>query len=241
MDAEELAAVARAVDEGARAVHAVWGNSWADGDGQLVTVVVGDAHTLRAALHTRCEDRGCSKRHPVRVGAVTVPTWGSGGPTVLVDGGVWTSLSTTGRSVLVTHELVHLATGSVRSAAPRWLDEGLADWVAWDQGDLPVSIVAKEAIQEVQRNGVPGRLPTDGAFAAGARSSPVAYGQAYLAVRLIAETYGQGVLVGLVREVDSGGEVDSALRSLTGHGLADLTSDWQDDLAKRAATQATEP
>ncbi len=238
MEGETLTAVARAADVGARAVDAVWGGSWAVDEGQLVTVVVGDTHTVRLGLRESPDGHGPSPAPRVRVAAVTVPTWGSAGPTVLVDGGVWANLSATGRSVVITHELVHLATGSVRSQAPPWLEEGFADWVAWNQGDLPASKVAREAILEAQEDGLPNRLPGDSDFAPGATSSPVAYGQAYLAARLIAETYGETVLVDLVRRVDSGAEVDSALRQLTGRGLADLTLGWQRDLEGRVAIES---
>ncbi len=241
--ADLLAEVARTADRGRRSVDAVWGSNWA----RSVTVVVGTREDVEEVLG------------PTTGLPAAAVTWRPAGSApsaaaqVLIDEAVWRSLPASAQQVVLTHELVHVATGSVESQAPRWLEEGLADYIAWTGTTVPVQTAAREALEAIARTGPPQALPADSDFELGGLSAGAAYGEAYVAARLIAQTYGvdalleiyRGSSADLARPPESAGsptaiEVEAALekavRVATGAGLDDLVRAWQAELARLAST-----
>ena len=88
----------------------------------------------------------------------------------------WLALPATGRQVLLTHEITHLATGSAGDAnVPLWLVEGFADYVGLLRSGLRVDSVAAAVLDPV-RSGqpAPAALPADRAFDAGSAEEMIA-------------------------------------------------------------------
>ncbi|MEV5556406.1 hypothetical protein AB0L44_22370 [Nonomuraea wenchangensis] len=148
------------------------------------------------------------------------------GDRVLVVPEVFARLNPTGRDVVLTHELTHVAAGTDR--LPVWLYEGFADYVGYRDSGLPVRTAAAELADEVRAGRLPGELPGPAAFAADG-SDPArlarAYQESWLACRFLADRFGEETLVRLYREA----RVAGADRALAGLGLstATLTDRWR--------------
>ncbi|MFB9624636.1 hypothetical protein [Nonomuraea helvata] len=156
------------------------------------------------------------------------------GLAALADGGrvivvpeLFAELNSTGKDVVLAHELTHVAAGT--DHLPVWLYEGFADYVSYRDSGLPVRTAAAELAAEVRSGRLPGELPGSAAFAADGRD-PVrlarAYQEAWLACRFLADRFGEGTLVRLYRDAQAGG-VDRALAAL-GLSAATLTARWRD-------------
>ncbi len=111
---------------------------------------------------------------------------------VFVNPDVTAGLRGAGAQVVMSHELVHLATGAARSAMEPWLLEGFADYVALRDTGLPDRITLGRAIEAARRDGVPDALPTSADFDTRARDLQARYEEAWLACRVIAERLGGG-------------------------------------------------
>ncbi|WP_090930556.1 hypothetical protein [Nonomuraea jiangxiensis] len=136
-------------------------------------------------------------------------------------------LNSTGKDVVLTHELTHVVAGT--GGLPPWLYEGFADYVGYRDSGLPVKTAAAELAAEVRAGRLPRALPGPAAFAVDGRD-PVrlarAYQEAWLACRFLADRFGEETLVGFYREARATG-VDKALASL-GLSTAGLTARWRD-------------
>ncbi|MER7134555.1 hypothetical protein [Streptosporangium saharense] len=133
-------------------------------------------------------------------------------------------LSGTGRDVVITHELTHLATGATRGGrVPMWLSEGFADYVGYRDAGIPTRTVAAELAAEVRAGRLPTALPGPADFAPGSPRLAQAYEEAWLACRYVAERFGEKGLVRLY-----GSDVDSTL----GLSRAEFTAAWRDHLRR---------
>jgi hypothetical protein len=145
---------------------------------------------------------------------------------VIVVPGEFARLTTTGRDVVLTHELTHVAAGT--DHLPVWLYEGFADYAGYRDAGLPVRVAAAELAADVRAGRLPRSLPGPAAFAPNPQS-PVrlaeAYQEAWLACRFIADRFGEGNLVRLYRDARRRG-VDQALASL-GLTAGSLTARWR--------------
>ncbi|MEV0615956.1 hypothetical protein AB0I81_21760 [Nonomuraea sp. NPDC050404] len=145
---------------------------------------------------------------------------------VIVVPEYFAALNPTGRDVVLTHELTHVAAGTDR--LPVWLYEGFADYVGYRDSGLPVKTAAAELAAEVRAGRLPSALPGPEAFAADGRDPDRlarAYQAAWLACRFLADRFSEGTLVWLYREAQAAG-VDRALASL-GLSVATLTARWR--------------
>ncbi|MFF5204763.1 hypothetical protein [Streptosporangium sp. NPDC000396] len=143
---------------------------------------------------------------------------------VIVLPGGYAKLSETGRDVVITHELTHVATGATRGGrVPMWLSEGFADYVGYRDTGIAVRVAAAELAEEVRAGILPARLPGPADFAPGAPRLAQAYEEAWLACRYIAERFGEKALVRLY-----GSDVGGVL----GLSRAELTEAWRDYLRR---------
>ncbi|WP_431960016.1 hypothetical protein [Actinacidiphila sp. bgisy160] len=159
------------------------------------------------------------------VAAVTTGEAGGSGTApagrVIVNPEAFAGLSAFGRQVVLTHETTHVATrAATTSRTPLWLSEGFADWVAYRDSGRPAASLAPELRRDVIASGPPGHLPADAGFAPGAPGQAQAYEGAWLACRLIADTWGADRLVALYR---SGADPHGTL----GIGEDALTARWR--------------
>ncbi|GII26839.1 hypothetical protein Pmi06nite_02810 [Planotetraspora mira] len=152
---------------------------------------------------------------------------------VIVDPSGFGRLSRTGRQVVLTHELTHVATGAVLTGdMPAWLVEGFADYVGYLDAGLPVRAVAAELAEEVRAGTPPRELPGRAEFQSGSVRLAQAYEEAWLVCRYIAERFGEPKLVGLYRAALRSG-VTAALRDTLGMTLPGLTEAWRDYVVRQ--------
>jgi hypothetical protein len=131
-----------------------------------------------------------------------------------------------GAQVVISHELVHVATDATTAVLDPWLLEGFADYVALRDVDLPLSTTAARARAGVRRNGVPDRLPGVAEFDTAASDLEAAYELAWLACVEVADQVGER---GLVKVYDAAARGATTAEALASVGLTteDLLRDWQ--------------
>ncbi|WP_394494068.1 hypothetical protein [Nonomuraea sp. JJY05] len=206
-DASELGDIARRADRAGQRVSAVLGKSVRP----LIVVPSSAAEAARLAGVGRVD------------GLAAVADRGR----VIIVPEFFAKLNSTGKDVVLAHELTHVVAGTDR--LPPWLYEGFADYVGYRDSGLPVRTAAAELAAEVRAGRLPKELPGPAAFAADGRD-PVrlarAYQEAWLACRFLADRFGERTLVRLYRDARAGG-VDRALAEL-GLSAATLTARWRD-------------
>jgi hypothetical protein len=133
------------------------------------------------------------------IAAVTAPVGDpddTGGPVhVFVNPDVTDRLRRTGAQVVMSHELVHVATDAVRRPVEPWLAEGFADYVALRDVNLPDRVTLARAIEYVRREGVPRELPTAEDLDTRGDDLQAQYEMGWLACRIMSESKGERSLV----------------------------------------------
>lgn len=145
---------------------------------------------------------------------------------VFVNPDVTAGLRRTGAQVVMSHELVHVATDAARITTEPWLLEGFADYVALRDVSLPESTTLGRAIALVRRDGPPEALPAAADFDTGAAELQARYEQAWLACRIVAERLGEDALVAVYDAAAGGTPVGDAL-ARAGLPLPELTRTWR--------------
>jgi hypothetical protein len=100
--------------------------------------------------------------------------------------------------VVITHEMTHVATRTLRIGVPLLLVEGFADWAALMPVKLPFAVTRAALVQEVRSGRFDGTLPGDREFR-GSRAG-VAYDEGSAFCLWVARTYGAAKLRALYRE-----------------------------------------
>ena len=199
--------------------------------GDLVVEAPGGSAALRAAA-------GLSPAAARTLAAVTTTADGSSlpgsPPRVFVNGRVFDLLGATSQRIVLSHEATHVAVGAPLSALPVWLSEGFADHVALAGSRVPVAVLSTQVRALVRRQGVPPRLPGRAQFDPAAPGVGAAYESSWLAVRLLAATYGEAALLRFLRVAERRGRVEPAFRSVLGTSEAAFTRLWRRELAELA-------
>jgi len=148
---------------------------------------------------------------------------------VFVNPEVTDGLRRAGAQVVMSHELVHVATDAVRKPVEPWLLEGFADYVALRDTRLPDRVTLGRAIEAARRDGVPDELPTAVDFDTRAQDLQARYEEAWLACRIIAERVGERGLLEVYDAASSGVSIRAALlrHEVT---LGELTRAWSNRL-----------
>ena len=231
-DKARLEPFAQLADRAVPAVSAVWGDGW----GQRTVLLV-----------PRTQDQVGSLlgMDPAGFGSIAAVTSGELGAAeaqrterITVNPPVWAELSAFGRQVVTTHETTHVATRAITDSwTPRWLAEGAANWTGYLHSGLTPRQICPELAADVAAGRVPDQLPADSAFDGSAPDLPQSYEQAWFACRSIVRRHGAPALPAFYRAVaatgGAGGQrtaVDTALRRVTGTGLAAFTALWRADL-----------
>lgn len=141
------------------------------------------------------------------------------------------------RGTLV-HEYVHAVVDELcrfdARGVPRWLNEGLAEYVQWEfEGRRRPEGRTATALKQLA---VQNRLPPltsmrDDPLIASADPG-LLYAYATLAVRSYVERYGMASLVALVKEVGQGASFERAFEARTGTDLARFEEGVRDEIAK---------
>jgi hypothetical protein len=120
--------------------------------------------------------------------------------------------------IVLSHELFHYAARAETAVdAPRWLTEGVADYVARPHKDLP----------EVTTP--PTSLPSDADLAAPGPQRSEAYDRAWWFALFIADTRGAPTLRALYQQACGDGHTNlpTALHDVLGTDAAGILADWQ--------------
>jgi hypothetical protein len=137
------------------------------------------------------------------------------------------ALTSSALQSVLEHEMVHVATRSPDSAAPMWVEEGLAEWVSMRAHSGQRSGGTDELLLRVRSEGAPRALPADRRFEAGASNLELAYAEAWLACRFIADRYSESRLGQFYAELVRGSSVDEASRSTLQLSETELTAGWR--------------
>jgi len=135
---------------------------------------------------------------------------------------------------VLEHEMVHVATRSPDSPAPIWAEEGLAEWVSLRAHPGQRSEGTDEVLIRVRGDRPPSAFPADRQFQAGARNLHLAYAEAWLACRFIADRYSENQLARFYAQLDDGRTLDEASRSTLGLSGTELTTRWREYLDQLA-------
>lgn len=203
-----------------------------DWSGPLVLMAPRDTTGFRVAS-------GLSAGDAEAIAAVTTATDArSGTPMpvhVFLNPGVFDPLGPRGQQIVVSHEATHVALGAVGTGLPLWLSEGVADFVALRESRVPVSVLASQILDDVRRNGPPETLPGPAEFDGGNEAIGASYEAAWLAARLLADTYGADRLLRVYDVAERTGSLDRAFDEVLGTDVAAFTAQWRDHLIELAS------
>jgi hypothetical protein len=228
--------MAAEIDRDIPVVSSVWGTGWSrrvvmlvpatEPEFAAITGASGDVSDL-AALST-------AELPPAPEG-LPAPV----GNRVVINPMAFAGLSIIGRTVVVTHEITHVASRAFTGPdLPRWLIEGLADYVGFLDSGLSVPVVAQELAVRLGAGYLPSGLPDDAAFSASDPNLASVYEQAWMATRLIVAKVGQRGLIRLYRLIgtaapaaDGGQAVVAAdVAAVLGESLSTFTAQWRASL-----------
>jgi hypothetical protein len=220
-DAERLLSrIASNIGVAVDKVEAFWGADWSR---EISVVAAGSDDQFRAAAG------GGPASQWADIAAVTVVDRIDSAHRVAVNqrmvfapGAV--RMSETALRIVLAHELFHYA-ARVDTAvdAPRWLTEGVADFVARPQTALPVDASA-----------VAQALPSDADLDAPGPQRSLAYDRAWWFARFIADTYGTAKLRALYLAACGVGHADlpTAVRDVLGTDSGNLVTAWRQWLTR---------
>ncbi len=164
------------------------------------------------------------------------------GDRVVLDPDARRRLTATGRDVVLTHELVHVAVRATRpGTAPVWLAEGYADHVGYARAGLPQRTLAAPLLAAVRDGTAPTALPGAGDLDPAVTDIEVGYLASWQAAETVVDVAGESGLRALVRACTGpGGEdaaqqrCDAAMPRVLGLDRAALTRRWQQRLTALA-------
>lgn len=228
---DQLRRYADTADAAVPAVDAVWGTGWP----QHAVIVVPSSPTQLA------RGIGASMDALTDIAAYAVPDPGDpAGPLrVWINPAALSTLSDLGRSVVLRHELTHVATRSpATTTTPIWLDEGFAEFVGYRGSGIPLDIEIEDLLAVERRHGRVHPMPTYAELHDPATIA-VAYESAALTCSLIAQRVGVAGLVRFFRLTAAGhgtrdANAAAALRTVTGWSVAAFDSSWRSHLAAMA-------
>lgn len=207
------------------------------------------ARTLVLLPGTAAETDALLGRAGPAVGVVAATTDGpvgadgrATGDRVVLDPAAADRLTATGRDVVLTHELAHVAVrATVPGTAPPWLAEGYADHVGYARAGLPQRTLAAPLAAAVKAGTAPTDLPGAHLLDPSLGDIEVGYLAAWQAVETVHDLRGEAALRRLVRACTVPGGTDDAERACTaampqvlGIDRAGLTQRWRARVADLA-------
>jgi hypothetical protein len=159
---------------------------------------------------------------------------------IVINPAIWGKLSPTGRRIVMSHEVTHVATRTATTqSTPTWLSEGFADYVGYLGSRVPADVAAGELLRDIRADGPPRGLPATDEFGPNSDDLAAAYEEAWLACRLIAMKYGEEKLVAFYRQAGTArgagdGGPGTAFTRAFGVTTAQFTAAWRGYLARLA-------
>jgi hypothetical protein len=201
------------IGDAVAAIEKFWGTDW---DREIVVIATGSQPEFLAQAGLD------PNRQWQDIAAVSVADdvdlahqRASGQRVVFAPGAV--AMSDQSLRIVLTHELFHLAARADTALdAPRWLVEGVADFVARPATPLPPGAAADTA------------LPTDADLDAAGPQRVRGYDRAWWFARFVADTYGADALRRLYVEAcgPGHGDFDVAARRALNTDIAELRARW---------------
>jgi hypothetical protein len=199
--------------------------------GPLVVEVAGTGRQFRSAS-------GLSVSSAQALAAVTTTTDGSGSlrsaSHVYVNPPVFDRLGPRGQQIVMSHEAAHVALDAATTAAPVWLSEGIADYVALRDSEVPVRALTAQLRRLVRDEGAPAALPGPAKLDGGDDDTGAWYEAAWVAARLVADRHGEDALLELYRLTDEQGPTGRAFRDALGSTKAAFVETWRAELVRLA-------
>lgn len=158
-----------------------------------------------------------------QVPATTVGSMGQAHIVVHPDS--WDLLTPQGRQAVLTHEVTHLSQQGDGSV-PSWLGEGLAEYTAHRDSDLPPATIAGSALEDVRAGSVPTTWPDPTTRSRGTDPAWRDYALSWLACRYIAETWSEEALLELSATVAGGLTVKEAMPEVLGTTETNALAGW---------------
>jgi hypothetical protein len=143
-------------------------------------------------------------------------------------------LSSSALQSVLEHEMVHVATRSPDTSAPLWAEEGLAEWISMRAHPGQRSEGTDELLLRIRSDGAPRTFPSDRRFQVGVSNLELAYAEAWLACRFIADRYSEARLGRLYAQLARGSSFDEASRSALQLSEAQLIAEWRSYLDRLA-------
>jgi hypothetical protein len=175
-----------------------------------------------------------------QIAAVTTRLDGRGGTSadtvIVLNPAVFSTMDRRAAQVVLTHEATHLLTHAVGTRAESWVVEGFADYVALHDDSASLSVSAGQILAEVKAGHMPKHLPSTTDFDAESHGLGAVYESAWMIFRMLGERYGDARVVEFYEAVMAGSQLDDALARSFGLTIGQLTTEWQDYLAKSAST-----
>jgi hypothetical protein len=216
--------LAELCEPAAATVDKAWGTAWGKGGGRRTRLVVAADTEDLAGLLDRDDTKGLADTAAVTVGPEEAPAHA-----VFVNGPAFDGLSKLGRQVVLTHELVHVATRATGdNDAPTWLEEGFADYVAYRDTKLGADQIAGDALDAP----LPESLPTTAEFNASGSKAAIAYGRSWAAVRVVAARMGGDSAMKRFYETAAHRGLAAALRSAGFAGTASFVKSWRVEIGQ---------
>lgn len=210
-----------------RDVTTFWGTDW---DKRVLVVVPrsqkqlgnllrrdGSSYSALAAIAT-AERNGGSGDAPANV--------------VWVNPAGFAKINSLGRTIVLRHEILHVATGAaVPNEFPLWLEEGVAEYFGYRDSGVKQRIIASSLLSDARNGRVPSRFAKTADFSPTNPRLSQAYEGSWWAARLIVEKYGEAALLRVYRtalaQSNEKTAVDVALRQELGISETELTSLWR--------------
>jgi hypothetical protein len=139
-----------------------------------------------------------------------------------------------GQQIVVSHEAAHVALDAATTSVPMWLSEGLADYVALVDSELPVAVLAAQVRALVQDEGPPAGLPGRAELDGGNEDVGAWYEAAWLAAASIAEQHGEEALLEFYRVTEDDGATARAFREVLGTTENEFVDTWRAELVRIA-------
>lgn len=191
--------VAGGMDDAVRAVTAFWGTGWPR---DIVIVATASDEQFRALAG----------------GGSDIAAASTGRRIMFAPGAA--AMSDAALRIVLRHELFHYAArADTATDAPRWLTEGVADYVARPDAPRPGP----------QRAAEMARLPSDADLDTEGPTRALAYDRAWWFTRFVADRYGTSGLRRLYDRACGPGhpDVETAVSDTLGAGLGEVLVEWR--------------
>jgi hypothetical protein len=135
----------------------------------------------------------------------------------------------------LTHELSHLLLHEYTrpNHLPKWLNEGVSQWVSGGVADI-IKYDAKKLLKQAVLSGNYLSLKSmNRTFPRDSDLFILAYEESKSVVEYIVESYGQESLLEVLKRLHEGGTIENAVPDVLGTSLAGLENDWHEHLRKR--------